>query len=152
MRRGKQVHSRRGFTLLEILVVIAIIALLAAFVVPELMGVREESEIKVARQMVDPGGTLGQVLERYRLNMRTYPESLEDLTTPPEDEEEKARWGTKPYIRDAEKLKDPWGEELNYKFPGDVSGDDMYDLWSSGPNRENEDGDGDDITSWKKED
>ena len=148
MRRVKRNRRRSGFTLLEILVVIAIIALLAAFVVPEFIGTQTKAEKDIAGQMVNSGGHIATQLDLYRLHMGTYPEELSGLTEPPEDEDEAAKWGG-PYIRDPEKLKDPWHQELNYKFPGDANGENMYDLWSSGPNKDNEDGGGDDIKNWK---
>jgi len=136
--------------LLEVLVVIAIIALLAAFVVPEFMGTADKAKRDLTQRMVEDGGNINSALNLYRLHMGTYPEELEALTQSEDDleDEEKDKYGG-PYIQDPEKLKDAWGNELNYKFPGDVGGDAMYDLWSSGPDGDDEGGDGDDIKNWK---
>jgi len=149
MQRMKKRGSARrgGFTLIEVLLVIAIIALLAAFVVPSFMNVESGARIDVTKSMVSDGGTLAGALELYRMNVGTYPEELTELVEPPEDEEKAAKWRG-PYINDVNKLKDAWGRELNYRYPGEVN-EDGYDLWSNGP--DGEEGTDDDIGNWTKE-
>jgi len=150
MRRTNSTGSRRrgGFTLLEVLLVVGIIALLAAFVVPQFMGTQRGVEIDTAKNMVDSGGPLGIQLQLYRMHIGKFPEELKELYEKPDDEEEAEKWRG-PYIDNPEKLKDPWGNELQYKCPGDVN-EEGYDLWSTGP--DGEDGTDDDLTNWKKED
>lgn len=143
IRRG-----RRGFTLLEILVVIAIIALLAAFVVPSFMGTQEGARLDVAKNMVDSGGNLATQVKLYHLHMTGYPEELKELVEKPSDEEKAAKWRG-PYIESLEKLKDPWGNDLQYKAPGEVNTE-TFDLWSMGP--DGQDGTDDDIGNFKKAD
>ena len=149
MQGVKRVRGRRrgGFTLLEVLVVIGIIALLAAFVVPSLMRTRESAELDVAKRMVESGGTLAMAIDLFHLHMRRYPTELSELYEDPEDEED--LWKG-PYIEDASKLKDPWQHELQYKGGEDAEyNEGRYDLWSMGP--DGEDGSEDDIGNWSKE-
>jgi general secretion pathway protein G len=97
--------------------------------------------------MVADGGALATALKLYRMNVGTYPETLRALVEPPEDEQEAAKWHG-PYIRNMDNVKDPWQNELNYRFPGEVN-ENGYDLWSNGP--DGKEGTDDDIGKWKKE-
>lgn len=143
----KRSTRRGGFTLIEVLLVIAIIALLAAFVIPSFMNVESGAKIDVTKSMVSDGGALAGALELYRMNVGTYPEELSELVEQPEDEDQAAKWRG-PYIKDVSKLKDAWQKDLNYKFPGEVN-ENGYDLWSNGP--DGEEGSDDDIGNWTKE-
>ncbi len=142
MRRIRRVR-RSGFTLLEVLLVVGIIALLAAFVVPAFMGTQIATEIKTTQAMVASGGNLATQLELYRMAMGNYPEELKYLTEKPSDDDDN-KWGG-PYIKDSGSLKDAWGRELQYKFPGEYH-EDSYDLWSLG--KDGDDGTDDDIKNW----
>jgi len=137
-------RARRGFTLLEVLMGIIIIGILAAFVVPNFIGVGDKAKIDLTKSLIESG--LNGALDLYRLHMGRYPESLEDLVNKPEDEEEAEKWAG-PYIKDLSKLKDAWGHELRYEYPGTYN-EDSYDLSSAGPNGQF--GDDDDITNWEK--
>ena len=145
-------RKRRGFTLLEVLLVIGIIALIAAFVLPSIMGAGEEARIGLAQAAVEPNGPLGSALQKYKWNIGTYPETDEGLKAlierPSSVDESSGKWKG-PYIvpADPEKLKDPWGNEYQYRFPGEIT-ETEFDLWSFGPDLK--DGTDDDITSWKK--
>ncbi|MBP7934786.1 MAG: type II secretion system major pseudopilin GspG [Phycisphaerae bacterium] len=142
IRRGR----RQGFTLLEVLLVVGIIALLAAFVVPSFMGTQQSAENDIAKAMVDDGSQLATQLELFRMHMGKYPEELKELVEKPEGDDA-SKWHG-PYINDLAKLKDPWGKELKYKYPGE-NRTEGYDLWSTG--RDGEDGTDDDLSNWKKE-
>ncbi len=148
MRRQR----RRGFTLFEVLLVIAILALLAAFVVPRFMNVGEQANIDMAKTAMGRSGPLAKALDLYRIAMGKYPEGedgLKALIEAPEDdvEEGEKKWNG-PYLQDEKSLKDPWGHEYNYRFPGEEN-EDMYELWSNGP--DGEEGTEDDIKSWGDE-
>ncbi len=154
MRRGRRIRNqrrrRRAFTLLEVLLVVGIIALLAAFVVPQFIGTEKKARIKAARGMVDWGGTIATQLELYRQDMGAYPEELRELFEAPDEEEEAEKWAG-PYINSLNSLKDPWGQELQYKAGEDAEfNENRYDLWSTGPDKE--DGSDDDIGNWTRED
>ena len=137
---------RSAFTLLEVLLVVAIIALLAAFVVPNLGNTERATLGKLTKVPIDDNGTISTMLEMYRRDMGKYPEELKELAEKP-DGEDAARWHG-PYVNDLSKLKDAWGRELKYKSPGDVRKD-SYDLWSVG--EDGEDQTDDDITNFRRQ-
>lgn len=149
MRTGNMARKMRrsGFTLLEILLVVGIIALLAAFVVPSFMGTEDKAKRDLAASMVGDSGHLATQLNIYRMHVGSYPEELKELAERPSDEAKAAKWQG-PYITNPDNLKDPWGNELRYKAPGEVN-EQGYDLWSVGP--DGEDGTDDDITNYKKQ-
>ena len=151
MRRTTRIRNlrRSGFTLLEVLLVVGIIALLAAFVVPSYLAIGKGAEIDIARTMVDDGGTLATQLNLYHMAIGEFPEELKELVEKPDDDDIAAKWRG-PYINDLKNLKDPWGNELEYARDGEFNGEGKYDLWSTGP--DGEDGSDDDIGNWSKED
>lgn len=113
-----------GFTLLELLVVMVIIGLLAAYVGPRYFSQIGKSEIKVARAQMD---SFDKALEQYRLDVGRFPSSeqgLDALYTKPNNE---PKWGG-PYLKKAPP-PDPWGTPYQYKSPGE-SGE--FDLMSFG--------------------
>lgn len=144
----KRNRRRSGFTLLEILVVVAIIALLAAFVVPSFINTQAQQEKKITQTAVSNNGPIATAIDTFRLEVGRYPKELSELTQKPDDEEEAKKWNG-PYIKDAKDLRDAWQREIKYESPGKVN-EGSYDLWSMGPN--GQDGDDDDITNYRKED
>jgi len=151
VRNRNRNRRRCGFTLIEVLLVVGIIALLAAFVVPSYMNTQRSAETDIAKSMCDDGGTLATQLNLYRMAIGVYPEELKELVEPPDDEDLAAKWeGKGPFINDLKKLKDPWHQELQYTKDGEFNGEGKYDLWSIGP--DGEDGTDDDIGNWTKED
>ncbi len=140
--------KRRGFTLFEVLLVIAILALLAAFVLPRFIGVSDQAKIDTAKAAIGRTGPIAKSLDLYRMAIGKYPEGedgLKKLIEKPEDDEQAKKWKG-PYIDGEGSLKDPWGYEYRYRFPGERS-EDTYDLWSVGP--DGEDGTEDDIKGWQ---
>jgi general secretion pathway protein G len=121
--RSNLVRSR-GFTLLELLVVVAIIGLLAGYVAPRYFGQVGRSEVNAAKAQID---ALEKALDQYRLDTGTYPSNelgLNALVTRPPNE---AKWNG-PYLRKGVPL-DPWGKPYIYKMPGEKG---EYDLISYG--------------------
>ena len=142
----KRNRRRSGFTLLEILVVIGIIAVLAAFVVPNFMKAGEQANKDMTQAQVKDAGAISGAINTFRLNVGRYPKELSELTQKPDDEDDAKKWHG-PYITNAADLKDSWGNEFKYVAPGKVR-EDSYDLWSMGP--DGQDGTDDDITNYKK--
>lgn len=134
--------NNRGFTLLELLVVMVIIGLLASYVGPRFFGQVGKSEVKAARAQID---AFGKALDTYRLDVGHYPsteQGLKALSDKPSDE---ARWAG-PYLQKSVPT-DPWGNAYQYKVPGDKGRD--YDLISLGKDGQVGGSDeGVDIHSW----
>jgi len=106
-------RSFRGFTLLELLVVIVIIGLLAGYVAPRYFSQVGKSEVQVARAQID---ALEKALDQYRLDTSHYPSTelgLDALMTKPASE---ARWQG-PYLKRSAP-PDPWGRPYVYRAPG----------------------------------
>jgi general secretion pathway protein G len=122
-------RSGRGFTLIEIMVVVIIIAALASMVVPRLWPVAEDAKIRIAAADIQNITTL---LELYRLRNDRFPGTEGGLNI------------LYPEYTDRQ-LRDPWREDYLYQYPG-THNPNGFDLWSKGPNKQG--GDGDDITNW----
>ncbi len=149
MRMNVRTHRRRrAFTLLEVLMVIVIIGILAAFVVPSFFGAGEGARIDLTKALIESG--INGSLDMYKMHMGHYPREdeggLQALVQAPDSEELQAKWRG-PYIKDGAKLKDAWGHDLIYQSPGQYN-QNSYDLSSPGPN--GTEGDEDDITNWKQ--
>ena len=134
----------RGFTLVEIMVVVVIIGILGALVVPKLLSRTGESRITAARVDIS---TLMQALKLYKLDNQRYPtteQGLQSLITKPTNGPTANGWKTGGYI---EKLpKDPWGNPYQYLAPGVHGEVDLFSLGADGqPGGTGDDGD---IGSW----
>lgn len=117
-------RSTKGFTLLELLVVMVIIGLLAGYVAPKYFGQVGKSEVKVARAQID---AFDKALDQYRLDTGHYPstaQGMSALMTKPGNE---AKWGG-PYLK-KNVPSDPWGNAYQYRQPGEHG---EYDLYSYG--------------------
>ena len=117
----------RGFTLIEVMVVIVILGVLAALIVPKVMGRPDEARIVAAKQDI---AAISQALKLYRLDNRRYPtteQGLQALVEKPSAAPVPDNWKTGGYL---EKLpKDPWGNPYQYLSPG-VHGE--FDVFSFG--------------------
>ena len=108
--------TARGFTLIEIMVVVVIMGILAALVVPKLLGRTDDARIVAARQDI---ATVMQALKLYKLDNQRYPtteQGLQSLVTRPATSPAADGWKTGGYL---DKLpKDPWGNPYQYLSPG----------------------------------
>jgi general secretion pathway protein G len=121
-------HS--GFTLIEIMVVVVIMGVLAALLVPRLMGRTDDARILAAKQDI---ATLMQALKLYRLDNQRYPtteQGLQALIARPTNGPQPANWKTGGYI---DRLnKDPWGNPYQYASPGTRSDVDVFSYGADG--------------------
>ncbi len=127
----------RGFTLLELLVVMVIIGLLAGYVGPRLFAQIGKSEVKVARAQIDG---LQKALDQYRLDTGRYPDTTQGLAALRARPADEPKWAG-PYLTKAVP-KDPWGHDYLYRSPGEHG---EFDLSTQGrdgrPGGEGEDAD-----------
>jgi general secretion pathway protein G len=117
---------QRGFTLIEIMVVVIIIGLLAAVVVPQFLGRVDDARVAKSKQDIQ---ALETALTMYKLDNFTYPTSelgLKALVEKPNDPNVK-NWRSGGYLKHLN--KDPWGNEYQYVIPGQHG---EYDLYSFG--------------------
>ena len=133
----------RGFTLIELMVVLAIIGVLAALIVPNVLGRADDARVTAARTDV---GNLMQALKLYKLDNQRYPSSaqgLQALVTKPTTEPVPGNW--KPYL---EKLPtDPWGRAYLFMNPGLKAEVDVLSFGADG--QTGGEGNNADIGSWQ---
>ncbi len=136
-------RQHRGFTLLELLVVLVILGLLASLVGPQVLKQVGGSKSKAAALQIAEFGT---ALDLFSLEVGRYPtsqEGLEALIQKPGN----VRFWNGPYLKKKVIRTDPWGNDYIYRSPGD-HGD--YDLYSLGAdNRDGGEGDDADVVSWE---
>ncbi len=141
----KMLSPRRreaGFTLLELLVVLAIMGLLAAIIGPQVIKYLGSSRTQTARVQIQ---NIVAALELFKLDVGHYPtqaEGLAALVTAPQSE---AGWNG-PYLKRETAIKDPWGEPYIYKNPGQHGEVDVYTLGSD--KAEGGTGEAQDVGSW----
>jgi len=122
-----KVSTNRGFTLLEIIVVVAIIAILAAYIAPKVAGRVDDARISKAKSDIR---VLESSLELYKLDNFSYPsteQGLDALVNRPSGENTK-NWREGGYIKKLN--KDPWGNNYIYQYPGSNGEFDVYSLGS----------------------
>jgi general secretion pathway protein G len=136
-------NSSKGFTLIEVMVVVVILSILAVFIVPKIMDKPEQARKTQARQNVR---ILESSLNMYKLDNFQYPSSdqgLDALVNKPSGTPEPKNWSSEGYI---DRLpKDPWGNPYQYLNPGTKG---KIDIYSMGPDGVNSD---DDIGNWNLE-
>ena len=137
--------ARRGFTLIELLIVIAILLAIGGLVVVNLIPRGEQAKADLQLVQFDQ---VDGALKQFRLDLNRWPTEEEGLAAlwdrdAMEDEEDFDRWRG-PYMED-KLLKDQWGNELVYRYPGEIRSESFYDIISPGPDKEEDTED--DITN-----
>lgn len=161
---------RHGFTLVELLIVLAILVLLASLVGPRLLGSKQKADINAVKAQI---GMFQSALERYSLDMNRFPSTEEGLAAlvtksstdggssdssssessgseatgdaSTESTQGGGSWDG-PYLKSESVPMDPWGKAYSYEFPPTHNKINIPDIWSFGPDgQENTD---DDIKSW----
>ena len=136
-RRVDNKRKRSAFTLLEVLIVLAIIGVIAAMAVPRLLGQQQSANIKVSKTAIQ---NLEQAAKLYAVdNNGEPPESIEAMLAKRED--------GSPAVLD-KMPTDAWNEPLNYEYPNTRADTEGPAIWSNGKNRKNDNGSGDDINNW----
>jgi len=129
---------RRAFTLVEMLLVVTIIGILAALVIPKIVGRSEQARATAAHADLS---SIKTALDAFEVDNGFYPKSIQDLVTVPSN----AKNWHGPYL---EKVpQDPWGNDYKYYFPGKRNAG-SYDLLSIGPDAK--EGTDDDVGNWTK--
>lgn len=118
----------QGFTLLEILIVVAILGLLIGLVAPAALRQLGGARVSVARQSIE---RLGAVLDLYKLDLGSYPSGEEGLGALIEAPSGAANWNG-PYLKGGKQPLDPWNHPYTYRQPSGRPGHE-YDLCSGGP-------------------
>ncbi len=130
-RRMTEAGAQAGFTLIEIMIVMAIIALLAALVAPRVIGQLSASRVKTTGAQIE---MLGTALDAFRLDTGLYPTHLENLAALVEKPDDLPTWAG-PYLRKRKLPKDGWKRDFVYEIPANRGGI-VYDLYSLGADGE----------------
>ena len=129
----KKVRKEKGFTLIEILIVVVIIGLIASLIAPNIMGKFERSKEEIAKAQIE---MLSSAVQSFIIDVGRCPTSLEELI-----KSNDKKWRG-PYLSKQEIPLDPWGRPYQFKCPGDHG---PFDLYSLGPNGKLDDKA---ITNW----
>ncbi len=136
---AKSGSRQGGFTLVELLLVLVILALIAGLVLPSIIGQAESAKAKSASSSIS---RLSMAVETFYLDTGNTPERLQDLVENPGDV---SGWNG-PYVK-ATLLKDPWGREFQFESPGQHGDFDIVSFGKDG--QQGGEGNNQDVTSWQ---
>lgn len=148
IRQTSRVRAARGFTLIEVMIVILIVLALGGLVAYNLLGTKEDAENKLAKIDMQ---TIQAALKQFRFDHGRYPTDeegievlwLKDKMT---DEEEAKKWKK---LLEKPMPNDRFGNQWGYRQKAENSDEDIYEIWSYG--RDKQEGTEDDIVSWDAE-
>jgi general secretion pathway protein G len=142
--------NQKGFTLIEIMVVVIILGLLAGLVLPRILGQEEKAKVETTKVQIR---SLEGALDAYKLDNNFYPttdQGLDALIKKPESGRVPNKWREGGYLKPARIPKDPWGKDYVYLAPGNEGRE--YEIVSYGADGEpGGEGNNADIQSWKME-
>ncbi len=140
--------NQKGFTLIEIMVVVIILGLLAGLVLPRILGQEEKAKFEATKVQIR---SLEDALDAFKLDNGFYPatdQGLDALIHKPEAGRIPNKWREGGYLKPARIPKDPWGKDFIYLSPGNENRE--YDIISYGADNEpGGEGNNADIESWK---
>lgn len=140
--RRKNKRNERGYSLLELLVALAILSLIIAIAAPRLIGYFEASKAKTAKIQI---ANLSTAMDLYYLSNGGYPTEQQGLKALVEKPEGATAWDG-PYLNKADGIIDPWGRPYVYKQPGEHGKFDIASLGADG--KEGGTGEDADLGSW----
>ncbi|MCQ4288530.1 type II secretion system major pseudopilin GspG [Pseudomonas stutzeri] len=123
-------RKQRGFTLIEIMVVVVILGILAALVVPQVMNRPDQAKVTVAKGDIK---AIGAALDMYKLDNYSYPstqQGLDALVEKPGGNPQPKNWNRDGYLKRVP--KDPWGNDYQYLSPGTQGQFDLYSYGADG--------------------
>ena len=123
-------YRQRGFTLIEIMVVVVILGILAALVVPQVMNRPDQAKVTVAKGDIK---AIAAALDMYKLDNFNYPSTQQGLTAlveKPSGNPQPSNWSRDGYLMRVP--KDPWGNDYQYLSPGTQGQFDLYSLGADG--------------------
>lgn len=147
MHQSKHAAIRSGFTLLEVLIVLAILGVIAAMVVPNILGQQQKANIDATK--INIKGFEDSLKLYATSHDGVFPEGDQTIISTLKQPEQR-NGSTIPAVLD-EDPKDAWGELLFYEYPSSKTSNGKPAIWSSGPNRKDEQGSGDDVTNWSED-
>ncbi len=138
----KRLRRQGGYSLLELLVVLAILGLIIAIAAPRVIGYFEASKAKAAKIQI---ANISTALDLYKLSNNAFPTEQQGLKALVEKPDSVATWDG-PYLTRADGINDPWGRNYNYKVPGIHGAFDVSSLGADG--KEGGVGENQDLGSW----
>ena len=120
----KRPSAAAGFTLLELLVVLVILGLLASVTAPAVARYLSGAKVDAAKLQIQ---NLSTTLDMYRLDTGSYPSQQDGLKALVQRPSGAQRWNG-PYLRKADMIKDPWGQEYKYRTPGERAEVEVFTL------------------------
>lgn len=138
MSHKRMKERQKGFTLVELLLVLVILALIGTVVLPSIIGQAEGAKVKAASSQIS---RLGMSVEAYYLDTGSTPDSLDALVNEPSG----VNGWNGPYVKSS-LLKDPWGKDYQFRSPGEHGEFDIFSYGADG--QSGGEGKNADITSW----